>query len=34
MRRALLQGARLTAWELVHDGIPVDLSRTAWPGTF
>ena len=32
--RPLLQGARLTAWELMQDGIPVTLSPTPWPATF
>jgi methylthioribose-1-phosphate isomerase len=32
--RPLLQGARLTAWELVHDGIPVDLITDGMAGHF
>ena len=32
--RPFLQGSRLTAWELMKDGIPIpcDISATTWPG--
>jgi len=32
--RPLLQGARLTAWELLHDGIPVTLITDSMAGYF
>lgn len=32
--RPLLQGARLTAWELMHDGIPVTLITDSMAGHF
>ena len=32
--RPLLQGARLTAWELVHEGIPVSLITDNMAGYF
>jgi methylthioribose-1-phosphate isomerase len=32
--RPLLQGARLTAWELIHDGIPVTLITDSMAGHF
>jgi methylthioribose-1-phosphate isomerase len=32
--RPLLQGARLTTWELMHDGIPVDLITDSMAGHF
>ncbi|MBM4462326.1 MAG: S-methyl-5-thioribose-1-phosphate isomerase [Chloroflexi bacterium] len=32
--RPLLQGARLTAWELLHDGIPVTLITDSMAGHF